>query len=392
MANGSIVKKGDVWQAVFRLPADATGKRRQVWKSLETGSKSQANDRLGEIRNTLRKIESGDLEVPGDADLVTFVMSAGKLANKVVAPNDDSLAVVIEKFKEATPSGAKQPNTLATEETHFNWFRAIIGGRKPFRTIKTTELQTYTKTRLKTVKSATVAKELATYNQLWNFAVEHLNIVDGVSPKKGVKIPKGDNKPPFKTWVEIERIVARGGYSDKEKKALVYVILLFGTGQWRRLVPSSWQIVPDAWAYFVHYVTFHIPPEPDTFSHYNALQQLSYFAVVFVLAPLAIVTGLSMSPALTNRFKWYPKLPANRQVGRSIHFLIMCAFVIFIAVHLAMVILTGLIRNMNHIVLGVNDSTLLGLYLGLVGIGIVVALNALANWMAWRHPRVIGIV
>ena len=96
----------------------------------------------------------------------------------------------------------------------------------------------------------------------------------------------------------------------------IYVVLLLGTGQWRRLVPTSWHVVPDAWAYFVHYVTFHFPPEPDTFHRYNPLQQLTYFAVVFILAPLAIVTGPSMSPALTNRFKWYPKLPGNRQIGR----------------------------------------------------------------------------
>ena len=167
----------------------------------------------------------------------------------------------------------------------------------------------------------------------------------------------------------------------------VYVALLFGTGQWRRLVPTSWQVVPDAWAYFVHYVTFHFPPEPDTFYRYNPLQQLTYFAVVFVLAPLAILTGPSMSPALTNRFKWYPNLPGNRQIGRSIHFLIMCAFVIFIVVHVAMVLLTGFARNMNHIVVGTNDTRIWpALYLGLVGIGVVVAVNALANWLAWRHP------
>ena len=46
----------------------------------------------------------------------------------------------------------------------------------------------------------------------------------------------------------------------------VYVALLFGTGQWERLVPTSWHVVPDAWAYFVHYVTFHLPPEPDTYT------------------------------------------------------------------------------------------------------------------------------
>ena len=98
---------------------------------------------------------------------------------------------------------------------------------------------------------------------------------------------------------------------------LVFVVMLFGTGQWQRLVPTSWRIVPDAWAVFVHYATFHLPPEPNGFYGYNALQQLAYFGVVFLLAPLAILTGPSMSPALTARFASYPKLPGNRQVGAS---------------------------------------------------------------------------
>ncbi len=170
---------------------------------------------------------------------------------------------------------------------------------------------------------------------------------------------------------------------------LIFAVLLFGTGQWRRLVPASWQVVPDAWAVFVHYATLHLPPEPNGFYRYNALQQLSYFAVVFLLAPSAILTGPSMSPALTNRFRWYPKLPGNRQIGRSLHFLVMCAFVIFIVAHVAMVTLTGFVRNMNHIVLGTDDTRAIGLYLGLVGIGVVIAVNALANWTAWRCPRLI---
>ncbi len=35
------------------------------------------------------------------------------------------------------------------------------------------------------------------------------------------------------------------------------------------LVPNSWQVIPDAWAVFVHYATFHLPPEPNGFYHYN---------------------------------------------------------------------------------------------------------------------------
>lgn len=94
-----------------------------------------------------------------------------------------------------------------------------------------------------------------------------------------------------------------------------------------------------------------------------------------------------MSPALTNRFKWYPKLPGNRQIGRSLHFLVMCAFVLFIIGHVTLVAMTGLVRNMNHIVVGTDDTRMTGVYLGLVGIAVVVALNALANWLAWRRPR-----
>jgi len=170
---------------------------------------------------------------------------------------------------------------------------------------------------------------------------------------------------------------------------VVFVVLLFATDQWKRLVPTSWRILPDAWAVFVHYATFHMPPEPDGFYRYNALQQLAYFTAVFVLAPMSILTGPSMSPALTNRFRWFPRLPGNRQVGRSLHFLAMCGFLAFTFAHVAMVVLTGFGRNMNHIVMGTDDARPIGLYLGLIGIVVVVALNALANWAAWRHPRTV---
>jgi len=170
---------------------------------------------------------------------------------------------------------------------------------------------------------------------------------------------------------------------------LVFVGLLFATDQWKRLVPTSWHILPDAWAVFVHYATFHLPPEPDGFYQYNALQQLTYFGVVFLLAPLAILTGPSMSPALTSRYSWYPRLPGNRQIGRSLHFLVMCGFVVFIVGHVAMVAMTGLARNMNHIVAGSDNANALGLYLGLAGIGVVAALNCVAYLLAWKHPRVV---
>ena len=99
-----------------------------------------------------------------------------------------------------------------------------------------------------------------------------------------------------------------------------------------------------------------------------------------------MLTGLSMSPAFTARFTWYPRLPGNRQVSRSIHFLLMCAFVVFLIGHVTMVVLTGLVRNMNHIVVGSDNTNLIGLYVGLAG-GVVVLLNAFAVLLGLAHLK-----
>jgi sulfoxide reductase catalytic subunit YedY len=154
-----------------------------------------------------------------------------------------------------------------------------------------------------------------------------------------------------------------------------FLVCLFTTDQWNRIVPRSWAIVPDAWAVFVHYATFHLLPDPTGFHGYNALQQLAYFGVVFVLAPLAILTGPSTSPALTARFRWHPKVPGNRQVGRSIHFLVMGTFMVFIVGHVTLVVLTGFVRNMNHIVAGTDGHGLVGVWVALAGIGLVALMN-----------------
>lgn len=166
------------------------------------------------------------------------------------------------------------------------------------------------------------------------------------------------------------------------------MVLLFCTNQWERLVPVSWKIIPDSWNVFVHYATFHFPPEPNGFYHYNALQQLSYFGVVFMLAPLAMLTGMAMSPAIENRFHWYPKLFGNRQGARSIHFLVMLVYCVFIVIHVSLIVASGLVRNMNHIVMGKDSAaSYTGLYIGIIIIFITVAFGFLAHWLSWNKPR-----
>lgn len=170
---------------------------------------------------------------------------------------------------------------------------------------------------------------------------------------------------------------------------LVYVVLLLVSGHWARLVPTSWHILPQAWAVFVHYATFQVPPEPDGFFLYNPLQQLSYFAVVFLLAPLSLLTGIAMSPAFDSRFQWYAKLFGGRQKARSLHFLLLVGYTAFITIHVGLVVATGAAQNMNHIVRGTDDANPLGWVLGLAGIATAIAACIAAHWLSWNRPRAV---
>lgn len=168
---------------------------------------------------------------------------------------------------------------------------------------------------------------------------------------------------------------------------LFFVAMLFDTEQWRRLVPTSSVVLLQAWNTWVHYATFNLPPEPNGFYGYNALQQIAYFAVVFVFGPVAILTGIAMSPAVVNRFPRYAKLFGGRQSARSIHFITMLSFFAFIVVHVTLISMTGFRRNMNHIVMGTDDQRIIGMILGFVGIAIVVLSWIVAHYLSWGCPR-----
>ena len=94
-----------------------------------------------------------------------------------------------------------------------------------------------------------------------------------------------------------------------------------------------------------------------------------------------------MSPAVVNRFPWYARIFGGRQAARSIHFLTMLGFLAFLVVHVTLIAMTGFARNMNHIVMGTDDRNPVGMYLGFVGIAVVVLTWVVAHYISWYHPR-----
>lgn len=85
---------------------------------------------------------------------------------------------------------------------------------------------------------------------------------------------------------------------------------------------------------------------------YNVLQKLAYLVVIGVLAPVMVLTGLAMSPAVDAAIPLIADIFGGRQSARSIHFITTLALVVFVLVHLIMVIVAGPIRELRSMLSG----------------------------------------
>ncbi|BBY08181.1 molybdopterin-dependent oxidoreductase [Mycobacterium noviomagense] len=174
-----------------------------------------------------------------------------------------------------------------------------------------------------------------------------------------------------------------------------YYVLLFATGQWHRYWPYSWSIFADAWNDIVAYMTFNLPPllpgEP-----LDAIQKLTYAAVIFLLAPFQILTGAAQSPAVEARFPWYVQMWGGRQWARSLHFFGLVAFLIFIVIHLSMVFFWGWGQLNAAMIFGAVRNINWATFWSFVLIGTIVAVHVAATKWSLRRPdqvhRILGAI
>lgn len=93
-------------------------------------------------------------------------------------------------------------------------------------------------------------------------------------------------------------------------------------------------------------------PRGEAARRYNVLQRLSYLAVILVLLPLMLLTGLSMSPGFNATAPWLIDLFGGRQSARTVHFLSAGLIVAFVLAHLFMVVASGTWNNIRSMITG----------------------------------------
>lgn len=151
---------------------------------------------------------------------------------------------------------------------------------------------------------------------------------------------------------------------------LVFAVLLFTTGQWARIVPTSWDVFPNAISAALQYASLDWPTENGWVS-YNALQLLTYFLTVFIAAPLAALSGWRMSGLFPAKNKALAKAYPI-EWARAVHFPVMLYFVLFVIVHVVLVLSTGALRNLNHMFWGQDVSSWAGFIVFVVGLAVAI--------------------
>lgn len=112
--------------------------------------------------------------------------------------------------------------------------------------------------------------------------------------------------------------------------------------------PRDWRAIPRSLG---EHLRFQHPVGEEAL-RYNPLQKLAYLGVIFVLAPLAVLTGLTMSPQMDSMLGWWLALVGGRQSARTIHFVVMGLFVLFAVVHVLMVVYAGPVNEMRSMLSG----------------------------------------
>jgi integrase len=135
-----------------------------------------------------------------------------------------TLGELKERYLQAHSAGAMEKNSLATVDMHLRHFIKTFGVNYPVQALSLAKLQEHVNHRAKRkglrnrpLSPTTIRKEVASLRAAWNWAVQ-MGYATGAFPSRGLKYPKAEEKPPFQTWQEIERQVARGVPPAEERE------------------------------------------------------------------------------------------------------------------------------------------------------------------------------
>jgi integrase len=209
-----IRKKGDAYYCTFRFQG------RRYYFTIGQVSEDQAHARGVEVDEILTLLERGRLTVPDGVALEDFVAAGGKAPVLAARPETVTTRQLVDHYLETHANGTVEQSSLSTARTHLHQVVETLGERFRIQGLTLLDLQKHVeRRRRKGVAAVTLKKEVATLRACWNWAA-HGGLLKGPFPGKGLRFPKEEEKEPFRTFAEIEAVLAAGSADDARREAL----------------------------------------------------------------------------------------------------------------------------------------------------------------------------
>jgi len=179
-------------------------------------------------------LELGHLTLPSGADVAAFILSDGRVDQqpKPAARSSTTLNALLDAYLESIPTGALEATTDHCIRVHVRHFKRVFGEKFRVDEMTLEALQKYVDVRAaakglrgKSLSPTTVKKELGTLGMVWSWAANHKYIYAPL-PKKGLRLPKTSDKPPFQTMAEVKRKTNLGGLTEEEVNDLWDAVFL----------------------------------------------------------------------------------------------------------------------------------------------------------------------
>lgn len=155
----------------FKICFRRAGKK--VKKTIKTTDRQEAEGVLLRFRENIALLERGRLELPPDADLVTFLLSDGKLTRPLQslrAVEVLTLGELRDRYVGAHSNGAMEENSLDTVRLHIRHFVVSLGEKFSVQTLAHANLQAHLDRRSKKkglhkrpLSPTTLHKEMASF-------------------------------------------------------------------------------------------------------------------------------------------------------------------------------------------------------------------------------------
>ena len=206
----SLEQRGKQFRVVFRLG----GIRHFV--SIKAADRKEAEAGLARLEENLRLVERGRLTVPDGADVGLYLISDGRLEQKIEISRTTRLAELFRAYRENFTVGVKEKVTRKMEDIHLKHLLRILGDLSVTE-VTAGAVQRFVDVRSrethlgKTVKTTTVRKAVATFRFVMNWSVRQ-GRTKTKFPEVDLFFAKERQAEPFRTFDQITLILSRGGF------------------------------------------------------------------------------------------------------------------------------------------------------------------------------------